>query len=202
VPPVPPGWQLWINEPSPKAGARNSSRVRGHAKRRRLNAWILGITGAIVILIIIAAQLAPQPKPSPSAAQDQATPTVPVSPSMTRVPVTHTPTATAVTPTAAAASPKRSARKHRHHSAAAPARTPVLPTCGAPANPYHLNLCGRGHLVYNPPSGVCGYFSCIENFPNGSGYMVECNDHMYSMSGGRRGACSYHGGEDMAVTQD
>jgi hypothetical protein len=25
--------------------------------------------------------------------------------------------------------------------------------------------------------------------------MVECHDTMASMSGGRRGACSYHGGE-------
>ena len=48
-------------------------------------------------------------------------------------------------------------------------------------------LCGRGSLVYNPPTDVCSYFNCIPNFPNGTGYMVECNDGMYSMSGGRPG---------------
>jgi hypothetical protein len=77
----------------------------------------------------------------------------------------------------------------------------AVPLCGAPSNPYHLNLCGRGSLVYNPPADVCSYFDCIANFPNGKGYMVECRDGTYSMSGGRQGACSYHDGEGTAVTQ-
>ena len=81
-------------------------------------------------------------------------------------------------------------------------RAPVpVALCGAPTNPYGLNLCGRGHLVYSPPAGVCSYFNCIANFPNGTGYMTECNDGTYSMSGGHQGACSYHGGESTAVTQ-
>ncbi len=85
-----------------------------------------------------------------------------------------------------------------HH----PLRAPVpVALCGAPPNPYGLNLCGKGHLVYSPPAGVCNYFNCIANFPNGTGYMTECSDGMYSMSGGRQGACSYHGGESTAVTQ-
>jgi hypothetical protein len=46
---------------------------------------------------------------------------------------------------------------------------------------------------------VCNYFHCIGNFPNGVGYMVECNDGTYSMSGGRPGACSTHTGEGPAV---
>jgi hypothetical protein len=66
--------------------------------------------------------------------------------------------------------------------------------CGAPANPYGYNFCGRGGLIYNPASDVCVYFDCIPNFDNGTGYMVECHDAMYSMSGGRQGACSYHDG--------
>jgi hypothetical protein len=88
-----------------------------------------------------------------------------------------------------------SAAQHPAHSAA-----PVS-LCGAPPSPYGLNLCGNGHLVYSPPANVCSYFNCIPNFPNGTGYMTECNDGMYSMSGGRQGACSYHGGESTAVTQ-
>jgi hypothetical protein len=70
--------------------------------------------------------------------------------------------------------------------------------CGAPANPYGYNFCGGGY-VNSPPSDICSYFSCIDNFWNGKGYMVECSDGMYSMSGGRRGACSYHGGEQRPV---
>jgi hypothetical protein len=57
------------------------------------------------------------------------------------------------------------------------------------------NLCGRGSLIYSPDPDTCSYFNCIGNFANGRGYMVECVDQTYSMSGGRSGACSYHGGE-------
>jgi len=61
------------------------------------------------------------------------------------------------------------------------------------------NYCGRGSLIVSPDPHTCSYFSCINNFYNGSGYMEECNDGMVSMSGGRRGACSYHGGEQRPV---
>lgn len=49
-----------------------------------------------------------------------------------------------------------------------------------------------------PPSGgggFCDTHPCIPNFDNGTGYIVECNDGMWSHSGGRPGACSGHGGE-------
>ena len=45
-------------------------------------------------------------------------------------------------------------------------------------------------------SAFCTYFACINNFDNGVGYVNECNDGMYSQSGGIRGDCSYHGGEE------
>ena len=73
------------------------------------------------------------------------------------------------------------------------------PTCGAPSNPYGFNYCQRGSLVTSPPLDICNYFSCIGNFWNGTGYMEECADGMVSMSGGRQGACSYHGGEQQPV---
>jgi hypothetical protein len=41
----------------------------------------------------------------------------------------------------------------------------------------------------------CDTHQCIDNFDNGTGYIVECNDGEWSHSGGRPGACSYHGGE-------
>jgi hypothetical protein len=82
-----------------------------------------------------------------------------------------------------------------------PPPPPPAPTCGAPANPYGFNFCGRGSKVYRAelPADVCTYFSRISNFSNGKGYMVECADHKYSMSGGIQGACSQHGGELRAV---
>jgi hypothetical protein len=76
---------------------------------------------------------------------------------------------------------------------------PKPSTCGAPSNPYGYNFCGVGGFVTSPPGDICSYFDCINNFGNGHGYMVECNDGTYSMSGGISGACSYHKGEDRPV---
>ena len=90
--------------------------------------------------------------------------------------------------------------------APAPAPAPVHTTaatkpslCGAPPNPFGYNFCGRGGYITSPAGTVCSYFDCIANFYNGVGYMVECGDGTYSMSGGRRGACSYHGGVSRPV---
>jgi hypothetical protein len=53
---------------------------------------------------------------------------------------------------------------------------------------------------YEPEPGAssgtdfCATHSCIDNFDNGTGYPVQCADGMWSQSGGRPGACSYHGG--------
>jgi hypothetical protein len=87
------------------------------------------------------------------------------------------------------------ATTHRPTTSTRPPRTTAAPSlCGAPANPYGYNFCGRGGRITNPAPDVCAYFDCIPNFENGTGYMVECHDARYSMSGGRQGACSYHRG--------
>ena len=96
--------------------------------------------------------------------------------------------------------PKPVAPKPAPKPVAKPKPKPVVrSTCGAPSNPWGYNFCGRGSYIYSPAGDVCSYFDCIGNFDNGVGYMVECNDGMYSMSGGRSGACSHHGGEGQAV---
>jgi hypothetical protein len=72
---------------------------------------------------------------------------------------------------------------------------PPRNTCGAPANPWGYNFCG-GNDIYSPPPSFCNYFNCISSFWKSTlGYVDECNDGTYSHSGGRSGACSYHGGE-------
>jgi hypothetical protein len=76
----------------------------------------------------------------------------------------------------------------------APTTAPVGDLCGAPANPYGYNFCG-GTPVTHPDPGVCSFFPCIASFWDGTGYMAECGDGNYSMSGGLTGACSRHGGE-------
>jgi hypothetical protein len=45
------------------------------------------------------------------------------------------------------------------------------------------------------PADFCSTHSCIANFDNGNGYIVQCVDGMWSQSGGIQGACSGHGGE-------
>ncbi|MDQ1555287.1 MAG: hypothetical protein QOI02_289 [Actinomycetota bacterium] len=48
--------------------------------------------------------------------------------------------------------------------------------------------------VPTDPPNFCDVNTCIPNFPNGNGSIVQCADGEYSHSGGIQGACSYHGG--------
>jgi hypothetical protein len=87
--------------------------------------------------------------------------------------------------------------------APAPVRTTVkprplvAPTCGAPANPWGYNFCGRGSVISRPPTAFCDYFDCIDSFwEHTNGYVMRCDDGTYSHSGGVRGSCSSHDGND------
>lgn len=81
----------------------------------------------------------------------------------------------------------------------APTPTTAAPDlCGAADNPWGYNFCG-GKQITAPPADFCTYFSCIGNFPNGVGYVVQCRDGEFSRSGGRPGVCSYHGGEGLTL---
>jgi hypothetical protein len=124
---------------------------------------------------------------TPAAAPTTTTPPTTARPATTRPPTTARVVATT----------------HRPTTSVRPPRTTAAPSlCGAPDNPYGYNFCGRGGLITSPPADICLYFECIPNFDNGSGYMVECHDTMYSMSGGRQGACSYHDGVWRPVTAE
>lgn len=87
-----------------------------------------------------------------------------------------------------------------------PTQPPVAQTqpTQPPAPPVHTGVNGNpwgydfspGSLIYQPSSNFCDYFACIKSFwQNTNGYVDECNDGMYSHSGGVSGACSKHGGE-------
>lgn len=83
-------------------------------------------------------------------------------------------------------------------ASALPAPPSAFNYCGAPSNPWHYNFC-CGTLISAPNPSFCQYFTCIKSFwiediPN-DGYVVQCQDSMFSLSGGESGACSYHGGE-------
>ncbi len=147
----------------------------------------LGCGTIIAILLFFACigtaigsnNLAAPPTPTPTATLGQAaviiSPTATLKPSPTLV-LTQKPT---IAPT----------------HASQPTQPPHTPTpCpGINCNPWGYNF-NAGNYIYSPPSAFCNYFSCISNFPNGRGYVVECHDGEYSKSGGIQGACSYHGG--------
>jgi hypothetical protein len=82
-----------------------------------------------------------------------------------------------------------------------PAPKPVaLPTCGAAANPWGYNFCGRGSVIADPPGSFCDFFDCIPSFwESTNGYVMQCDDLMFSHSGGRSGSCSHHGGNNRAL---
>ena len=48
----------------------------------------------------------------------------------------------------------------------------------------------------------CSTHTCIANFDQGNGYIVQCADGEWSHSGGLSGACSYHGGEGRASVDE
>jgi hypothetical protein len=71
---------------------------------------------------------------------------------------------------------------------------PNCPDAGAPPNPVPLSGPPEVPPSSSVPQSFCETHRCIPNFPNGTGSVVQCNDGTYSHSGGRPGACSWHGG--------
>jgi hypothetical protein len=151
----------------------------------------LGVAVAIAAVILAACGSADQaslPTTGASAAvvTGTATPAPIVAP-------TPTPTL-APTPQPVAVAPKATVRPTQKPAPPPPA-PPAFNYCGAPANPWHYNFCG-GSVITAVPSSFCSYFPCIPSFwQSTKGYAEECVDGKYSHSGGRPGACSYHGGE-------
>ncbi len=119
--------------------------------------------------------------PPTSAATSAAAPTTQAAPP-TQAPAAAPATSRPVTRTTPPSQPRKPPTK-------SPTKAPPA-TCGAPANPFGFTFCGGSNIYPNNlPSNVCDYFNCIANFWNGVGYMEECQDGTYSMSGGRSGAC-------------
>lgn len=51
------------------------------------------------------------------------------------------------------------------------------------------------HYATDSNARFCLTHTCVGDFSNGNGYIVQCVDGTWSHSGGVQGACSYHGGE-------
>jgi hypothetical protein len=168
-------------------------RVKLTSRAAAVGALLAGVASLGVGSALAVAVLNPAPPPTTSppvvAPATHTAPPTTASPPTTAPPPTTAAPATTRRPTTTA---KKPATTHPPRSSA-PASRPVS-LCGAPKNPYGYNFCGRGGYVVDPEPDVCTYFDCIDNFWNGQGHMQECQDGTYSMSGGRPGSCSHHGG--------
>ena len=121
------------------------------------------------------------------------TPTKTPKPTTAPIHIAPTPTQIRIVPTSTRAIPTPTPKPR-------PTATPTPKYAAINGNPYDINF-SCCTLIYSNhlPANVCNWFNCIANFFNGSGYMNECDDGTYSMSGGIRGDCSHHKGEGPAV---
>lgn len=57
---------------------------------------------------------------------------------------------------------------------------------------YNFACCKK---IFSPPSDFCTFFSCVSTFHSGLGYVVQCDDGQYSLTGGEaKKTCSSHEG--------
>jgi len=154
----------------------------------------LGFSVAFAALILAACGATDQAS-LPTTGTSAAVVTATATPAPTAAP-TPAPTL-APTPQPVAVAPKATIQPTQKPAPPPPA-PPAFNYCGAPANPWHYNFCG-GSVIQPPPSNFCSYFNCITSFwtedrPN-DGYVIQCVDGRFSLSGGEAGSpCSSHGG--------
>lgn len=147
---------------------------------------------AALVLLAFAGTACEDPSAGPSALSGSSpTAVTTVAPTTTRPATTRPATPKPVATTQAAAKPTPTPVPVR---ATAKPKPLVASTCGAPANPWGYSFCG-GSYISSPPASFCDYFDCIASFwENTKGYVMQCEDHTFSHSGGRSGSCSHHGG--------
>ena len=77
-----------------------------------------------------------------------------------------------------------------------PAAEPTLSALdkGVSSNPWGYDF-NAGSFITAPPATFCSYFSCIQGFWSGQGYVEECQDGTYTLAGGVGGDCDAHGGD-------
>jgi hypothetical protein len=78
--------------------------------------------------------------------------------------------------------------------------TPTVTHGATPTVTPSSSVEGPGSASHATDQQFCSTHTCIPNFPNGNGTIVQCNDGEWSHSGGLSGACSDHGGENVTAT--
>ena len=162
------------------------------------------VTTAVVVGVwaLLIAVSAAAPARVPAVGGGPANPAASIAPSTPTSTPAATPTPTASpTPTPAPTPPPTPLPTPTPRPAPPPPTAQPVNLCGAPSNPWGYNFCGGG-LINSPDASFCNYFNCIPSFWQfTNGYVVQCNDGTFSHSGGRSGACSYHGGEARSLYQ-
>jgi len=81
-----------------------------------------------------------------------------------------------------------------------PTNTPTVPKLAVTPTPasdvanFSFDPTG-GSFITNPPADFCTYYSCASTFSSGTGYVIECVDLKYLLTGGTVGSCADHGGD-------
>lgn len=165
--------------------------------RHRQTPRIAIVTGAATVaLLLVGAGFAAMgsviepPMPAARTAAGQ------MSPAEKQAPVVATPAAPRATPTQPAAAQVGAAgTPPAAASIAATSPAPRPSTCGAPSNPYGFSFCAGVIVLWaDLPGDICLYFRCTPTFWTGEGYLVQCHNGRYSMTGGLTNACSGYGG--------
>jgi hypothetical protein len=204
VRPAPVGPEQAPRDPAAVAGAIGHFYFgrSGQPGRRRLAQATVTILGTLLLIGLVAPDRSAPPDGSTAA------PTIPTPTTGPASTATPSPSPSLPRPSVRTTVPRTTARTTVAPPAPTARRTTprppppaprVRPLCGAPTNPYGYNFCGRGGLIYSPKPDICVYFECIGNFGNSPGYMIQCDDGMFSTAGGRQGACSQHGGVNRPV---
>lgn len=139
-----------------------------------------------------------------------------VSPTPTPKPTTNPTTKPTSKPTPKATPNPPSPKPSPNPPTPTPTPTPPTPTpptvhqCASasnfPSQAHCYTFVNTRKLINSPASGFCitstSGFACIPSFSHQTGgYVVQCNDGLFSHSGGRQGACSYHKGERRILYQ-
>ncbi len=76
-------------------------------------------------------------------------------------------------------------------------QVPVTPTPlpNSVANPWGYDFATPGVLITAPPLNFCIYFKCVTNFRMGQGYVMQCQDGMFTLTGGTAGSCMANKGD-------
>jgi hypothetical protein len=68
---------------------------------------------------------------------------------------------------------------------------PIPPPINGNPWGYNWGCCDK---ILDPPSDFCSFFACVTTFYNGTSFVVECRDGLFSATGGSKQTCSGHDG--------